>query len=322
MSLNLIKRHSVKPKAPAARNPRPFKNLLSTTPQASKTQMIGLKQATESKAVLEEQKAQVAADKQAAAANAENSSIFDFYPVTLSAIKSLEIHINSSTSNSANRHTWTIDKESLNTLYKEYYGDLYAKYRSPTDVRAVVTPDFLQEKCNKFINSIQHIFDDGISNPPVYMLKSLLEICTMLSELCIPYLNNATFKQYFQTLNMNATLIKQQIKISIDTNRCDENAENYDEIKSNYNKPNSTGKLLEWYQRVEPNSPVWINNDINGKITIYSFNLNKWICAHPVYHKFAYDFVKINNVPIRLFCFPNNFTNGTNIVIIFQDIVM
>jgi hypothetical protein len=99
---------------------------------------------------------------------------------------------------------------------------------------------------------------------------------------------------------MNATLIKQQIKISIDTNRCDENAENYDEIKSNYNKPNSTGKLLEWYQRVEPNSPVWINNDINGKITIYSFNLNKWICAHSVYHKFAYDFVKINNVPIDM----------------------
>ena len=244
--------------------------------------------------------AAIAQQKENAAANAENRSIFEFYPVTLSAINSLKIHINSSTSNSANRQTWTTDKESLNTLYKEYYGDLYAKYRSPADTRVVVKPDFLAEKCYKFAFSIQPLFNDGISKSPVYMLKSLLEICTMLSELCIPYLNNATFKQYFQTLNMNAAQIKQQIKKSIDTNKCDETAVNYDEIKSNYNKPNSNGKLLAWYRRVEPNSPVWINNDINGKITIYSFNLNKWICAHPVYHKFAYDFVKINNVPIDM----------------------
>ena len=290
----------MKPKVAVAPNSRPFKNILNRTPQASKIQMIGLKQATESKAVLEEQKAQVAADKQAAAANAENSSIFDFYPVTLSAIKSLEIHINSSTSNSANRQTWTANKQMLDTLYEEYYGVLYAKYRSPADV-SVVTPDFLAEKCLKFSTDYHEIINGDITQYHVYMLKSLLEICTMLSELCIPYLaTNVRFQPYFQQLSMNATKIKQQIKISIDTNKCDTTAVNYDEIKSNYNKPNSNGKLLAWYRRVEPNSPVWINNDINGKITIYSFNLNKWICAHPLYHKFAYDFVKINNVPIDM----------------------
>ena len=246
--------------------------------------------------------AAIAEEEQQAAANAKNKPIFELNSVILSAIYSLDTHIKSSTSNSENRGTWTEHKQFLEWL-REEYKPFYIKYIQPTD--DPLTPDELESlkrKCEEFINSIQPMFADGIHAYPIYMLKSILEICTILTQLCISNLQiDNAFQGYFNMISMNANIINRQIKISIDTNRCNENKENYDEIKSNHNKRNFKGDLLAWYRRVEPNSPAWIKIDIHGNILIYSSNLKKWICAHPLYHKFAYDFVKKNNVPFDEF---------------------
>lgn len=190
--------------------------------------------------------------------------------------------------------------------------------------------DFLRQY-NDFNDKLRSLYmefgdvDIPFENAPLCILKPLLGICNMfLTKLHEYKLLKATEEKEAASqdddeddeddekkeqiinrgLNNLPTYIS-DIQFAIDQHfrkhTCSKQDEaEYEQIINIANKKNKKGKpIMEWYNRIEPNSPAWFKIDINGKIEIYSYNLKKWICAHPIYHAFAYNFVVRHNIPFN-----------------------
>jgi hypothetical protein len=195
-----------------------------------------------------------------------------------SAIKSLEPYATTNKEN-VNKTLKTQLVSEYNLLESSRDKYIYNKNNTPIDVLCI---DFI-----RLIDDLQQITDkrSNIDITRVYLLKSLLEISVTLLEQFNkkpPIQNSEYHHEISNRLNKCIIDLQMQIKRSFDTNIC----------------ISSTNDYAELDKSLETSKPVWICIDIDGKIYIYSFTLNKWICAHKDRHKFAYDFMKNSNLPV------------------------
>lgn len=210
-----------------------------------------------------------------------------------SSVVSLESYINSQPNNAKNA-TMKKDKDDLKDI-EDFCNN---------------TENTISQQCIKFFT----LFDSNKSRT-IYMIKSLLEICILLADRCeqekaefleafghdINKLSDAESNTLLDITNRLTRLqvLNTELNYSIfkyfSKYKCTPNEEKeYNKIKNI-----SNNSKIPWYKRIEPRSPTWLKIDIHGKITIYSYNLKKWICAHPIYHKFAFDFVVRHNIPFN-----------------------
>ncbi|NBQ17800.1 hypothetical protein EBU24_05790, partial [bacterium] len=189
----------------------------------------------------------------------------------------------------------------------------------------------LYGKCTTFNIIVQPNYNGPVifnDTSPLFLLKSLLEAYTILLEQCFEMAIKMNeegdrtvedFNHYIDMFNADINYLKKYINTIIDNINCDAKKEqNYIDIdnlpipepavtrtshlsqvpvfafSSSKAPPKETKK---WHEKDELNSPGWIKMDIDGKVSIYSYLLGKWICADKNFHMFAYDFVKQNNVP-------------------------